>query len=612
MSARKARTHARQRARFPLWVKLGLLFGSLMAVFVSAQGWWDFQSDLQREMEIREQRLLGLAESMAMAIDGDLHASFRSSRDMKRPKYQHLARWLVASTKANQVRWAGTLTMDDEGHLSYVIDGSSTAQLPVGYPIFDVYDVHHQAYEGRTVYQAGIEDEQGRWDSAFSPIRNRAGQVVGLLELDQGANARELLLAMRTRRLLIRIAIGVLLAIVTAVVFAHYLSRPLGLLTRTALEVADGNLDQRVEVPTRDEIGLLGGAFNEMVKGLKERELIRDTFGRYVTEEVVSRVLSDPESLALGGEIRRVTILISDLRGFTSMSEHLGAQQMVALLNRYFSSMADQIMAFAGTLSEFTGDGIVAFFGAPESHSDDPVRAVACAVAMQQELQRFNASEGRELEMGIGIDTGDVIAGNIGSEKRMKYGVVGAAINLAARLESFTVGSQVLISSSTCEEIGAERLEISEPARFRAKGMEEPVVGYYVRAVGEPHDLRMPCAADEGPLVPLDLEASCFRLEGKQVEATCLPGRVTSLSRSRLRMKTSWKPEILSNLKLRLWIGPDHAAEQIYGKVTSVAERGDGQGGEQGYQVEVRLTSVPEEAHELLARLLEGGGHGRT
>src|SRR6185436_17368086 len=175
----------------------------------------------------------------------------------------------------------------------------------------------------------------------------------------------------------------------------------------------------------------------------KRNRFIKHTFGRYLSEEVVDRLLDTEEGLALGGEKREVTLLMSDLRGFTSMADRFTPEQVVRMLNNYLGTMADLIVAHQGTIDEFIGDAILAIFGAPERRPDDAARACACAIAMQvamKEVNAFNVREGlAEVEMGIAVNTGQVIVGNIGSQTRAKYGVVGSHVNLAGRMEGFTV-----------------------------------------------------------------------------------------------------------------------------------------------------------------------------
>ena len=183
------------------------------------------------------------------------------------------------------------------------------------------------------------------------------------------------------------------------------------------------------------------------LEGLRQRDFIRDTFGRYLSPDVVEELLGSPQGLAMGGELREITLLVSDLRGFTSLAARLSPPEVIAMLNRYFERMIDIIARYRGTVDELQGDGMLTFFGAPLAAPDDAERAVACALEMQLALLQFNAEQRQldlpELAMGIGINTGEVIVGNIGSLKRSKYGAVGSAINTAYRIESHTVGGQI-------------------------------------------------------------------------------------------------------------------------------------------------------------------------
>ena len=167
----------------------------------------------------------------------------------------------------------------------------------------------------------------------------------------------------------------------------------------------------------------------------RRNRFIRETFGRYLTDEVVDTLLELPGSLHIGGEKRKVTMMMADLRGFTSLSERLAPKWVVAILNRYLSTMVKVIKQYGGTIDEFIGDAIFVLFGAPVWREDDAQRAVACAVAMQLAMTSVNEQNKEEdlpdLEMGIGIHTGQVVVGNIGSLERMKYGVVGSHVNLS-------------------------------------------------------------------------------------------------------------------------------------------------------------------------------------
>jgi adenylate cyclase len=222
---------------------------------------------------------------------------------------------------------------------------------------------------------------------------------------------------------------------------------------------------------------------------------IRETFGRYLSDDVVDNLLDSPTGLQLGGEKRKITMMMSDLRGFTSLSERLAPERVVALLNRYLATMVTIIKQYQGTIDEFIGDAIFVLFGAPIWQEDDAQRAVACAVAMQLAMAAVNEQNRQdglpEVEMGIGVHTGQVVVGNIGSPERMKYGVVGSHVNLTSRIQSYTLGGQILISEPTRKEVGSI-LKIGQQMEVKAKGFEQPVPLSEVRGIGGRHNLSLP------------------------------------------------------------------------------------------------------------------------
>jgi len=215
----------------------------------------------------------------------------------------------------------------------------------------------------------------------------------------------------------------------------------------------------------------------------RNERFIRATFGRYVSDEIVNDILERPEGLKLGGDLRRVSILMSDIRGFTTLSEHLAPGQVVGLLNRYLGAMSEVIIAHRGTIDEFIGDAILAVFGAPVQGEDDADRAVHCALAMQAamaDVNDWNRSEGLpELCTGIAINTGDVIAGNIGSERRSKYGFVGHAMNVTSRIEDKAAGGEILISDSTLVCLQGD-YDVGGSREINVKGIDETILVHTV------------------------------------------------------------------------------------------------------------------------------------
>ncbi|MEM8615112.1 MAG: adenylate/guanylate cyclase domain-containing protein, partial [Cyanobacteria bacterium P01_H01_bin.105] len=309
---------------------------------------------------------------------------------------------------------------------------------------------------------------------------------------------------------------------------------------------------------------------------------IRRTFSRYLSDQIVANLLENPENLKLGGEIRKITILTSDLRGFTALSERLPPEKVVKILNLYLGYMSDVINDYQGVIDEFMGDGILVIFGAPntvanDNHSD---RAVACAIAMQQAMAQVNdamrAQGFPEQEMGIGINTGQVVVGNIGSEKRTKYSVIGGAVNLAFRIESYTTGGQIFISEDTHQEIGTinnHRIAIQSKIDVYPKGIKRPITIYDVTGIGG--DLyNLSLTPEDFHLEPLhhSIPIEYVALEGKQVGAEHDRGSLHQLSAKTalLHIEGAEPLNLLTNIKLVIQAksAPEDIQEtDIYAKV---------------------------------------------
>jgi len=243
-------------------------------------------------------------------------------------------------------------------------------------------------------------------------------------------------------------------------------------------------------VTTGDELEELATGFNSMIIGLQDRDKMKTTFGKYMTASVMEHLLAG--RVQPGGELLPVTILFSDIRSFTTISENMDAKALVALLNEYFTEMVGIVMEENGVVDKYIGDAIMAVFGAPVGKPDDPVRAVRAAVRMREALANLNVSlkaRGmQELRTGIGVHTGEVVAGNLGSEKRMEYTVIGDAVNLASRLESATkeLHVNILISEDTYE-LTKDAIDVRPVKEIHVKGRSKPVMTYEVLGIkGQP------------------------------------------------------------------------------------------------------------------------------
>ncbi|MCB9741443.1 MAG: HAMP domain-containing protein [Alphaproteobacteria bacterium] len=255
---------------------------------------------------------------------------------------------------------------------------------------------------------------------------------------------------------------------------------PVGYLESRMAEVGDGDLNVKARIFAADTFGSLSTHFNRMVEGLRQREQIRDIFGRYVTRQVAEEILSG--RVQLGGERRTATVLFADIRGFTTLSEQLDPEEVVALLNEVLGTMVRCVLDEGGVLDKFIGDAIMALFGVPLSSGDpkeDAEAAVRCAMEMSAALDNLNAQRrqlGRPaVELGIGIHTGELVAGNIGIPERMEYTVIGDTVNLCSRLEGLTkqLHHRILISRATCELL--PHWKFDEVDTVHVRGRKEPV-----------------------------------------------------------------------------------------------------------------------------------------
>ncbi len=261
-------------------------------------------------------------------------------------------------------------------------------------------------------------------------------------------------------------------------------------------DVEEGAFNHEVKIYTTDEFSVIGNGFNQMIAGLRERNFIKDTFGKYVAPTVMEKILheakeSGDQGFRLGGERRTVTILMSDIRDFTSRTERSNAEAIVDLLNRYLERMVAVVDRYDGTVDKFIGDALMVLFGAPLAKEDDAERAVQAAFAMRKELTRLNAELKRSfrekfppIRIGIGIHTGEVVAGSIGSANRLEYTVIGDAVNLASRIEGLTkqFKTDILISEATVQMLKGS-YPLTKLPGTKVKGKKGAVVVYKARSM---------------------------------------------------------------------------------------------------------------------------------
>jgi adenylate cyclase len=334
---------------------------------------------------------------------------------------------------------------------------------------------------------------------------------------------------------------------------------------------------------------------------------MRQTFGRYLTDEVVANLLETSEGLKLGGEKRKVTILMSDLRGFSALSERVSPEIAVEVINFYLEVMTEVISQYQGTINEIMGDGILVMFGAPIAREDDLQRAIACAIAMQLAMDRVDQKTQQmnlpSLEMGIGINTGEVLVGNIGSQKRAKYTVMGSPVNLAARIESFTVGGQILVSQNTLNDVGSI-VRVDEKLQIQPKGFQEPITVYEIGGIGGEFNLFVPKKEEVLVVLSQDIPVQYTVLKGKHLGEKVFQGKLVKLSTCSAEICSEYPVELLSNLKMNLVTGMEKARGlgDIYAKVVEISA-------DSPINFCVRFTGIPPAVAALLYYLRDSSSN---
>jgi class 3 adenylate cyclase len=459
--------------RFPLRLKIAgfaagliLLATGLVALFTVILPW---RAKLKTQERIASQLVkTALPLGIDLRADG---AHFDPAR---------VHQLVMNSSRVQGVEIVYALLWDDKGHLDSAAS-SVNAQLleKASEPLAQLYlRDRARALEvlalGRR--QPGIRR---------LPIKLAAGgehSTIGRLDLGLSTLAIDAEL----RRSLIRdafvLAGTLFFAVWSALWIAGRIAQPLTDLSAAMGRVREGDFEITAGPSTRtnDEIGDLARSFDEMAEGLKERERLRGTLGRYVSEGVAERILSEEDDLLLRGEVRHVAVLFLDVRGFTTISEKLSPTEVVALLNEYFDVVVDRVAAHGGTVNKFIGDAAMCIWGAPKPADQAERSAVLCALEIQARAAKLSAERTRRglttVGFGIGINAGEAVAGNLGAAKRLEYTVIGDAVNLAQRLESQARAAEVLVSQSVYDKVAAEVEAVPrEPVKLKGKAQPVPL-----------------------------------------------------------------------------------------------------------------------------------------
>ena len=374
--------------------------------------------------------------------------------------------------------------VDREGRLVAHPDRERAAALEpyagVG-PLAGVDLAQDASFAGRFTAPDGA-----RWIGTVQPVGARPFRVAAQIpESVALASIYEVRVAER-----IAVAVVLVLSFLVGVLFARRITRPMGELVELAKALAARRFGTRVEVKSANELALLGHAMSEASLELeaseariRREEAIRHDLGRYLPPQIVERVVAREQDMALGGSRRTITVLFADVVAFTPLTERLPPEKVVEILNELFTILTEIVFRHGGTVDKFIGDSVMALFGAPGDQPDHAERALACAEDMLRWLDTGNAAwreaHGLTIQLAIGVNTGDCVVGNVGSERRMEYTAIGDVVNVAARLEAIARPSQILCTRATKDAAG-DAFEMLDAGERELAGREGKVHLYEV------------------------------------------------------------------------------------------------------------------------------------
>jgi|GEM_PF-240499 adenylate cyclase len=446
---------------FYSFIALGLM-STLLALFII----YGETSRLIFE-EIRSKILSLIINSEQLIDPSEVERFIQSQGDTSTEDYKHLRDRLLKIRDLNRrsdiyVEYVYLIKKyPDSEHYYFLMDVASDKDKNQGH-FGELYPSRFTIPKGLSspyVTTHTYSDEWGTWLTGYAPLYDSEGHRIALLAID----VRTEEISLELRKLLFYDLIAFVISIFVAAIFAYFLSKlvstSLRSLCATVKAIGKGDFSARSTLNTRDEFNELGSAVNAMAKGLEERERLKLGFARYVSQYALEELLKLDKPISLEGERRKVTLLFSDIRHFTSLAEELPPEEVLKLLNEYFTEMIKVIFNYGGTLDKFVGDGVMVEFGAPLDDEFQELHAVLAAIHMQFHLDKLCdkwEKEGKKrLNMGIGIHSGLAVIGNIGSDLRMEYTAIGDAVNVASRLERFTkkIEKPIIISKTVYEKI---------------------------------------------------------------------------------------------------------------------------------------------------------------
>ena len=438
---------------------------------------------------------VSIAATGAAFLDGEQLAAIRTREDEDTANYrtnENLLRRIRDVNRRSDVNVAYLYTMmaspENPGALLFGVDSESSRENKshVGDVYKGVFSKDFKVQNRIFVDETPSSDQWGEWITACAPVLGRDGRVVSMLCADLGyADVKRKTTWKLILCGLISLSATMGAAIVISVLLARHVGKPIQVLHDSLKEVGKGNFDVRMDVSTPCEFGEVARTVNSMVDGLRQRDMLKGVFARYVSDQLLTSVLEHGHQPHLNGERRKITVLFSDIRNFTALSEQMSPEDVVSILNEYFEAMVDIIFTYKGMLDKFMGDGMMVIFGAPEDDPYQEEHAIMAGLEMLRTLKQLcdKWKHGKDLAIscGIGINTGIAVVGNIGSQKHMEYTAIGDTVNLAYHIESLTKesGHSLLVSDYTYVGV-RNQFDFQRIENLPIKGRKESVVVYAV------------------------------------------------------------------------------------------------------------------------------------
>lgn len=449
-------------------MRLSLIFGGLSLGIIVASAVFTYELIIEARMESFKQRLVSLAISISQTIDSNSIPELETLPDKGAAWKSHWHEKLL-SIVHNQPDIDSIYILcatDQPAQLRFLIDASKVSRVASSGELYNASEFPYMlnAFTKVQVEDRIYSDEFGATQSGYAPLRTSSGEVAGIVGVDVLAVRLDETREQVLRFCLILFGLSALAIVGLAFLVRHLVRKPIRRVLRATDEISAGRYKTQASVASHDEFGILGERIDLMARQLQEREHIRATLGIYMSSDLAHALLSSGRPPELGGTESLATVVFCDLAQYTRVCECFTPTEIISLINEYLGAITEVIEEHGGCVLDFTGDGIMAVFGAPVYHRDHAERAVRCALRMQLRMKELNESwESRnlashwkkvgidEILMRVGIHSGPIVAGNIGSNSRMRYSIMGDTVNVAARLEK--LNKELLTRIAISEEV---------------------------------------------------------------------------------------------------------------------------------------------------------------